>query len=476
MSCPLHTSLAKLANLTPEKLHQTNQRIRKEQACAEWKMAVCLLASERRRLYHDFGYRNIYQYAETELNLSGQKTTELLSAARILEHLPAVSEAFRDGRLGWAKVRALKRVATPETEEQWLDFALAHRVDKLERKIALSPTEWKRAQALQASLAGKPTATPEAVEKVLSEPVAKPATDPGSEVSGSSEEAGIAGVDDGAARKDVNDPNSGCQGEGMEIPGAPKKIRVEVYLTPDQYAVFSQAESRIRADAGKRLSMDKVVTRMAQATLDRGDSRARARHQVIIHHQPETGLAWYDTDRGPLPVSPEVLDRAGKERPPISAADLGPSRDAVAVTSVPRTEQGKTVAVPASRSKGLAGTDDTGARAQESGLCTTEVTASSSETEAGGGRKTIPNHIIRALHARASDRCEDCGVLGGALHIHHVVRVSDGGLNRLETLKLLCPGCHQREHELDFATRPGWRFARDSATSVRKSQESAGGG
>src|SRR5205807_92060 len=47
--------------------------------------------------------------------------------------------AFRDGHLGWTKVRSLTRVAQPANEGQWLEFALHHTAFKVEREVVRSP-------------------------------------------------------------------------------------------------------------------------------------------------------------------------------------------------------------------------------------------------------------------------------------------------------------------------------------------------
>jgi hypothetical protein len=50
-----------------------------------------------------------------------------------LGKLPAIDEALRCGRLSYAKVRALRRVATPETEVKLLEMALVATGAQLER-------------------------------------------------------------------------------------------------------------------------------------------------------------------------------------------------------------------------------------------------------------------------------------------------------------------------------------------------------
>jgi hypothetical protein len=58
---------------------------------------------------------------------------ERVRVARALGKLPAINEALRSGRLSYAKVRALTRVATPETEPKLLEMALVATGAQLER-------------------------------------------------------------------------------------------------------------------------------------------------------------------------------------------------------------------------------------------------------------------------------------------------------------------------------------------------------
>ena len=159
MPLALDQSLAKLCRLSPQGLHRTTRRVRAELGGVEWKMALCLLAAMRQSSFLALGYKSLSQYAEYGLQLSGKKLRALLGVARALEHLPLMSEAFQAGKIGWGKLRALQSLVTPETEAQWLEFAMKKRTDQVVRMVSLSPTAWKGQRALQASLEGQPLAT-----------------------------------------------------------------------------------------------------------------------------------------------------------------------------------------------------------------------------------------------------------------------------------------------------------------------------
>ena len=62
---------------------------------------------------------------------------ERVRTARTLEDLPRTADALREGRISYAKVRALTRVAKPGNEGKLLEFALAGSAAKLERTVRM---------------------------------------------------------------------------------------------------------------------------------------------------------------------------------------------------------------------------------------------------------------------------------------------------------------------------------------------------
>jgi len=89
----------------------------------------------RRRLFRDCGYSSMNQYAMRELDFSKSKTDDYVKLARKLDKLPGVRSAVADGKIGYTKARVVVAVATPETEEQWLNEAEKGTRDDLARKV-----------------------------------------------------------------------------------------------------------------------------------------------------------------------------------------------------------------------------------------------------------------------------------------------------------------------------------------------------
>ncbi len=67
------------------------------------------------------------------IGLDPATAREKVRVARTLGNLPAIDAALRSGKLSYAKVRALTRVATPETEAKLLDAAMYSTGAQLER-------------------------------------------------------------------------------------------------------------------------------------------------------------------------------------------------------------------------------------------------------------------------------------------------------------------------------------------------------
>lgn len=91
------------------------------QACSELMVRLRCLADNGWHV--DLGCASISEYADRACGFSARKTRELLRTSRQLDELPLTAAAFRDGTIVWSKVREISRVATPETEEAWLEFA-----------------------------------------------------------------------------------------------------------------------------------------------------------------------------------------------------------------------------------------------------------------------------------------------------------------------------------------------------------------
>ena len=91
------------------------------EASAICEQILLLPDAEKRRIWEPLGHSHLLDYLERELGLTPRAALERLRIANELVELPLIAEAFADGRRHYSVVRELTRVATPSTEEEWLD-------------------------------------------------------------------------------------------------------------------------------------------------------------------------------------------------------------------------------------------------------------------------------------------------------------------------------------------------------------------
>ena len=81
------------------------------------------------------GFRSCAHWLAWRASMDLGAARERVRVARSLPSLPRLAEAFARGELSYAKVRALTRVATPETEERLLAVGRAGSADQVERIV-----------------------------------------------------------------------------------------------------------------------------------------------------------------------------------------------------------------------------------------------------------------------------------------------------------------------------------------------------
>src|SRR2546422_4729978 len=90
------------------------------------------------------GFRSCAEWLSWRVGLDLGAARERVRVARALETLPLLAGALARGELSYAKVRALTRVATPETEERLLAVGRAGTACHVERIVR----GWRRVDAL----------------------------------------------------------------------------------------------------------------------------------------------------------------------------------------------------------------------------------------------------------------------------------------------------------------------------------------
>jgi hypothetical protein len=93
---------------------------------------------DRRKLWRRDGCRHMGQWLAAHLGVTASEGLRWTAAARALEDLPLIAEAFERGVLSLDKVLQLARFATPESEKQLLKWARRASVNAIRRRADLA--------------------------------------------------------------------------------------------------------------------------------------------------------------------------------------------------------------------------------------------------------------------------------------------------------------------------------------------------
>ncbi len=122
-SGPSARSTQPSARAQAEKLHETLLLAQATSNLGRRKFISALLALCESKLHLLLGSPSIDHYARTHFGIERAVTYEYLRVARSLRDLPRCDEDFRIGKLTWSALREITRVATTDSEEEWIAFA-----------------------------------------------------------------------------------------------------------------------------------------------------------------------------------------------------------------------------------------------------------------------------------------------------------------------------------------------------------------
>ncbi|HEY0483144.1 MAG TPA: HNH endonuclease signature motif containing protein [Kofleriaceae bacterium] len=98
--------------------------------------AFDLLRAEQLKVHLSYGFATLYEYMERVLGYMPHAARERMRVARSLGALPATTAALARGELTFSAVRELTRVATAETEAEWLTATQGKVANQIERMVA----------------------------------------------------------------------------------------------------------------------------------------------------------------------------------------------------------------------------------------------------------------------------------------------------------------------------------------------------
>jgi hypothetical protein len=98
------------------------RRLAARRAALDVEEARMLLEAKRAEIHKHLGYGSFAEYLERVLGYAPNTGRDRVRVAEELEMLPAIAEAWEQGRLAYSAVREITRVATRETEEDVLAY------------------------------------------------------------------------------------------------------------------------------------------------------------------------------------------------------------------------------------------------------------------------------------------------------------------------------------------------------------------
>ncbi|MCP4143808.1 MAG: HNH endonuclease [bacterium] len=87
-----------------------------------YEQSALLVFSEimHQKLYEQLGYSSMHNYATDALKIPRSTAFQYISLTKKLETLPETRKAVESGELGWTKAKEVAKVATPDSEVQWV--------------------------------------------------------------------------------------------------------------------------------------------------------------------------------------------------------------------------------------------------------------------------------------------------------------------------------------------------------------------
>jgi hypothetical protein len=372
---------------------------------ASYRLLVAIAAFDRRQGWAHAGARSCAHWLSFRIGLSLGTARDHVRVARRLEELPRISAAFAVGKLSYSKVRALARIATPESEEELVATALSCTASQLERLV----------QAYrQVGRAGLETAQRQQEGRYLR----------------------VRYDDDGSLLLDGRLPPE----VGAVVKRALEVARAELERTqaaeaPNVRGLDVPAETRRggeAGDAGQRRA-DALGLVAEQALMQLGSGERGEPYHVVVHVEAEVMATAKPVDEEEKAGGP-ALTEAESEGPASAGAAEGQCH----------VEGGPSLSAETVRR-----------------LCCDAPEIELSESRDGEplslGRKSrrVSRALWRALRSRdqtcAFPGCERSGV--DALNVHHVRHWADGGETSLENTSLFCRRCHWLLHEGGFSVR-----------------------
>lgn len=132
------------ANVTQSTVMQSTVRSLEDQitelaahiSAATWRLLTLIREYDLRSGWNCGGTRSCAHWLNWKCGIAIGAAREKVRVAHALAGLPKISDAFREGRLSYSKVRAMTRIATPANEDYLLMIARHGTASHMERLVS----------------------------------------------------------------------------------------------------------------------------------------------------------------------------------------------------------------------------------------------------------------------------------------------------------------------------------------------------
>jgi hypothetical protein len=119
-----------------QKAHEALTELARRRAGLEFEEGCWLRVALAAGAHRQLGYGSFTEYIERLFGYAARLTHDKLRVAEALECLPELTRSLRAGSVSWSAVRELTRVATPQTEQVWLEAARGRSMREVEKLVS----------------------------------------------------------------------------------------------------------------------------------------------------------------------------------------------------------------------------------------------------------------------------------------------------------------------------------------------------
>ena len=119
-----------------QSVHRRLKRVAKKRAALDREELALIREAIRIALWRHLGLTGIRDYLERECGYGPHVASERVRVAEALDAMPALEQALGDGELSYSAVRAIRRVATNRTEDEWIAVCRGKNQREIEELLA----------------------------------------------------------------------------------------------------------------------------------------------------------------------------------------------------------------------------------------------------------------------------------------------------------------------------------------------------